>query len=330
MIQLKNLIKSLLYNYGDLIIILFISTIFTILKIFLRDNIFLKIIGIFFLLYIPGYLLSFIVLPNSDSNLNKTIVFSIFLALFYNAILGTFVIVFSINKKWLLCINYLLIIIFSVIAGFLRLTHFNYKRKKIIFSIDNLTKKWNKMSLQTKIIAILTIISFIGSLVSLIWLISFSTDIPMSTYFTIQTSNGSSIDSIQNIHINQTIPLVLIVENLEYQNNNYFFEVWLVFKTESDITDSSTINYVKLLKSFNFSLNIKEEINHNFNISISKQGMNCTLFFILQKNRYIELPTESNTFLYINEVFNTRIKPVITFDDMDFIVGLWTNIFILN
>ena len=302
--------KILFDKYPIDIILCMLCSLIIIPIILLNLNDTLKIVlGLLFLLFIPGYLLLFVLFPTkkTDKGIDfiERIALSLGISLAIVALTGIalYYTVGKIQSESAL----LAIFIFEISIGVISIYRwFNtIPDERLVLSFDlSLFKLKNDLKLKGKLDKVLIIILIILILITTMLFIFVITTPRLDekfTVFNIRASDRSITNYPQNISIGEKTKIIIGVTNHEYQTINYTIEVWLINQTITfdESTNENIISYNNawFMDKINISLdhtakNTEKEWEsqweYNYTFNITKKGENLTLAFLLYKT-----PTDS-------------------------------------
>jgi len=296
---------KILFDKYPVDIILCMLCCFIIIPIILLNlNDTLKIVlGLLFLLFIPGYLLLFVLFPTKKTD--KGIDFIERIAL-------SFGISLAIVALTGIAINYtagkiqsesalLSIFIFEISIGVISIYRWfkTIPDERLVLSIDlSLFKLKGKLD---KILIIILIILILVTTTLFIFVITTPRFNEKFTVFNILASDRNITNYPHNISTGEKATIIIGVTNHEYQTINYTIEVWLINQTitfnESTKENIISYNNAWFMDKINISLdhtdkNTEKEWEsqweYNYTFNITKKGENLTLAFLLYKT-----PTDS-------------------------------------
>jgi len=282
------------------------------------ENILRIIIGLPILLFIPGYLLIFILFPmKNDGNridglerIGLSFGFSIALV----SLLG---LVLNFTPGGIQLISVLLSV-FLLIESFGLIALYRWKttlpEKRFTISID--TSQYKSSGMIEKTLTIFIVLSIFLALSSVVYIITIPKVGEIFTDFYVLTPNGDTANYPQDIAYGQNTSLTLGLINHEYQQMNYTIEVWLV--DESVTVNKTTQENVTVYNHAWFMDEIVVPLNHteitNEKTTIKKWEYNYT--FKVTKIGHFKLafllfttPSESyDTEQDYNSSINLRMK----------------------
>ena len=296
------------------------------------------VIGLTSLIFIPGYLLLFVIFPTkkTDKGIDFTqrIALSFGISLIIVAITGI-VLNYTVGKIKLE--NALIsIFIFEISIGIIS-TYRWFKTipdERLVLSIDlNLLKLKNNFKTKNKVDKILIISLIISILITTILFIFVITTPIVNekfTVFNILGSDGSTTNYPRNITAEENSTIIIDVTNHEYQTINYTIEVWLINHTISfnESTNEKIISYNNawFINKINTRLDHtdinseekwKPQWEYKYTFNITKKGDNLTLAFLLYKT-----PTDN---LEYNIDYRDIIEQKIDYSYQD--LYLWINVY---
>jgi uncharacterized membrane protein len=292
------------FNKYPVDIIIFISlNIILIPIILLKINDTLKIIlGLPFLLFIPGYLLLFVLFPTKKTNKGidfiQRIALSFGLSLAIIALIG--ITLYYITGRIYLETAFISIFIFEISLGLIS-TYRWYKttpNERLILSInlslDKFIKKYKSKTRLDKILLITIIFLIILTTTLFIFVLTTPKPNEKFTEFNILGSDKSTTNYPYNVIAGENTTIIIGITNHEYQTINYTIEVWLINQTinynESTKENIISYNNAWFMYKINTQLNHsnkkiekgwKSQWSYNYTFNITKKGENLTLAFLL-------------------------------------------------
>jgi uncharacterized membrane protein len=285
------------------IVVLITLNIILIPIILLNLNDTLKIIlGLPFLLFIPGYLLLFVLFPTKKTekgiDFTKRIALSFGLSLAIIPLIGIalYYITGGIQSES----AFISIFIFEISLGLIS-TYRWYKTtpdERLILSInlslDKFKKKYKTKTKLDKILLITIIILLILTTTLFIFVITTPRPNEKFTSFNILGSDKSTTNYPYNVISGENTTIIIGITNHEYQTINYTIEVWLINQTikfnESAKENIISYNNAWFMDKINTRLihynkkiekEWKTQWNYNYTFNITKKGENLTLAFLL-------------------------------------------------
>ncbi|MCJ7572540.1 MAG: DUF1616 domain-containing protein [Candidatus Thermoplasmatota archaeon] len=273
--------------------------------ILLNINDTLKIfLGLLFLLFVPGYLLLFVLFPTKKTD--EVIDFIERIALSFGISLGivaiTGIALYFIAGKIQTESALISIFIFEISIGIISLYRWfkTVPDERLVLSIDiNSLKLKNNFKSKGKLDKVLIIILIILIIVTATIFIFEITTPRLGEKFTgfnILGPNRNTTNYPRNITVGENKTIIIGLTNHEYQTINYTIEVWLINKTITfnESTNENTISYDNawFVDKINITLNHTDknidkewepQWEYNYTFKISKKGENLTLAFLLFK-----------------------------------------------
>ena len=261
------------------------------------NNLIIIILGLPFILFIPGYIMMFVLFPSKKNeggidNLER-MALSFGLSIAVVPLIGL-----ALNyTPWGIRLEPILLMLFSlIIAGgiigiyrWLRLA----PNKRFVISIDLSIPKHGNFS--DKIVTILLAASLIATIIIIIFIISFPIPGEKFSELYLLDEYGGTNDYPKNLTLGKNASVVIGIVNHEYRKVNYTVEIWLVNQTfiNNDSTNESEILYNHMwfmgkipvalnYNSINYQETWKPQWEYNFSFNISKEG-NFKLVFLLYK-----------------------------------------------
>ncbi|MCS7121050.1 MAG: DUF1616 domain-containing protein [Archaeoglobaceae archaeon] len=276
----------------DLITVLAISISFTALISVLEDQ--LRIfLGIFFILFLPGYSITSFLFPEKSIDNIERIALSFGLSIAVVPLLGLILnyTPFGINLISILISVSAINVIFSILAIFRRKRSFDPFRPEI----KKLDLGKSKVE---KVLTAILLISIVFSISALIYIISNPKQPEKFTEFYILGEKGKASDYPTKLFVKQKASVIVGIVNHEQRSVNYTVEVWLARMSFED--GRILIKDLFLLDSFNVTLEHKPltekwepQWEKVYNFSIDRAGK-YKVFFLLFKDSVPPLPYEAN------------------------------------
>lgn len=253
------------------------------------------ILGLPFLLFIPGYLLSFVLFPlkktKNGIDTIERIAFSIALSLAIVPIIG-------------LGLNYtpaglqlepILISLLAIIIGFgviaLYRWHLTPPQERVITTLFISPPKLGK-NLDT-VLTIFLAASIIIAPASLTYIILFPTAEKTFTEFYILSSNGTAEGYQRDLAVGENTSVIIGIANHEHKTINYTIEIWLLDQTtiynETTFEEETVYNHLLYMHKMSVVLdhtkaNIEElwkpQWEYNFTFNIKRKGEFKLLFLL--------------------------------------------------
>ena len=289
---------KILFDKYPVDIILCMLCCFIIIPIILLNlNDMLKIVlGLLFLLFIPGYLLLFVLFPNKKTD--KGIDFTDRIALSFGISLAivslTGIALYYIAGKIELEYALISIFIFEIIIGVISVYRWfkTIPDERLVLSIDlNLFKSTDKLD---KILIMILIILIIVTATVFIFITTTPRIGEKFTSFNILGPDRNPTYYPRNIIAGENATIIIGVTNHEYQIMNYTIEVWLINQTITfdESTDKNIILYnnawfmdkinISLIHSDNnIQIEWESQWEYYYTFNINKKGENLTLAFLL-------------------------------------------------
>jgi uncharacterized membrane protein len=211
------------------------------------DNTIRIILGLPFILFIPGYLLIFALFPTKktskgiDSIERIALSFGLSIAIVPLIGLGLNYTLWGIQLAPILLSLFLFILIMAILALY-RWYSTPEKERYIIDITIELPKNERPID---RALSLLLIISIIAAAGSLIYIVVTPRIGEQFTEFYLLGPEGQADNYPQNLTQGENATIIIGVVNHEYQNVNYTIEIWLINQTSTinQTTNETTINY---------------------------------------------------------------------------------------
>jgi uncharacterized membrane protein len=275
-------------SYPIDIILLMTWSILILPIIYLNINEILRIVfGLPFLLFIPGYMLIFILFPLNTENSKITRLERIGLSFGFSiaivALLGIFLNITPWGIQLTTVLFSLLILIESL--GIIALTRWILLPPEKRFTISINISQFKASSRIEKILTVFMILSMFLALSSIVYIIVQPKPGDTFTDFYVLTQSGEPVNFPRDISKGQNISLILGIINHEAIRINYTIEVWLVDESQeynsTTRENESHYNHAWFLDEINVALNSTKITNkndqiqrweHNYTFTINKIG----------------------------------------------------------
>ena len=263
------------------------------------------ILGLPFLLFIPGYVLIFALYPTIKTDKGIDIIERIALSFGLSIAIVTLIGLGLDYTPWGIRLEPILISLFIFIIGVGSLAIYRWiitnpdERFTISFDIS-LPKYEHKLD---KALTIILVASIIIAVVSFIYVIVTPKTGEKFTELYILGPGGKAIDYPRNLIIGENATIIIGVINHEYKTINYTIEIWLINQTivynESTNKNETIYNHMWFMDKINITLNHKSinigepwepQLEYNYTFTINKKGENFKLAFLL-----FTTPTEDNS-----------------------------------
>jgi uncharacterized membrane protein len=251
------------------------------------------ILGLPFILFIPGYLLIFALFPNKKTDKGIDILERIALS-FGLSIAVVPLIALGLNyTMWGITLNSIInsLSIFILSVGTIAVYRWIKTDEKERFTIDfkiSIPSSKNRLDKALNIILIASIIIACGSLV---YVITTPKTGEKFTEFYILGPGGIADNYPRNITTNDTANVIIGIANHEYQPLNYTVEIWFINQTTSE--NETTYHNAWFLYKKNVTLNHSAiDINrewtyqweYNYSFNINKTGFYKMSFMLFREN----------------------------------------------
>lgn len=291
-------------NYPiDIIICIIWSIILLPIALFNVENIIRIILGLPFILFIPGYILIFVLFPAKKTEKGIDIIerialsFGLSIAIVPLIGLGLNYTHWGIRLEPILLSIFLFILILGLLAIY-RWFKTNPKDRFIIHFNIEFPKSDNKID---KILTIILIISIILSISALIYVIVTPKTGEKFTEFYLLGSEGIADNYPDNLSAGQNTSIIIGVVNHEYKTINYTIEIWLINQTlqynetsKENITIYHNMYFIDSIQTTlnHTQINIEEtwkpqwEYNQTFSINKTGYYKLAFLLFTNETNNY--------------------------------------------
>ena len=255
------------------------------------------IIGLPFVLFIPGYLLIFTLFPNRKTDVGVSIIERIGLSFVISIIilpiigLGLNYTTFGIKLETIFY-SVLFLNIFFGITAIIRWIKCNYNERFIISFDIQILKSKSKLE---KTLTILLIISIVITFITVFYVIAIPRTGEKFTEFYLKDSKELKLDNINKISIGSPSIITIGIINHEYKTIKYTIELWLVNQTinynESSKKNETIYNHMYFIDKISIKLNHtplqtgnpwKAQWEYKYTFSINEAG-NYNLYFLLYK-----------------------------------------------
>lgn len=262
------------------------------------------IIGLIFLLFIPGYLILYALFPTKkiDKGIDIieriTLSFGVSLAIVALAGIVLYYIVGKIDSESAL----ISILIFEISIGVISIYRWfkTLPEERLVFSINlslfELKNNFKIKSKLDKLLIVILIILIITTTTLFIFVITSPIKYEKFTGFNILSSDRNTANYPHNITAGESTTIIIGVTNHEYQTINYTIEIWLINQTitfnKTKNENIKTYNNAWFMNKINVTLNHtnkkidkewKSQWEYIYTFNISKKGENLTLLFLLFK-----------------------------------------------
>jgi len=284
----------------DLLICLLCSIILLPLALLNTETIVRLILGLFFILFIPGYVLIFALFPIRKTDHGIDIIERIALSLCLSAaIVPLFGLALN-YTKWGIRLEtvFISIFIFIILTGAMALYRWikTKPEDRFILTID--VSLPNPKSHLEKSLNIILVVFIIIILILFIYAIIMPKTGELFTEFYVLGSKGIAEDYPAYLLVGDNMSVTLGIVNHENQIQNYTIEVWLINQTtiynETTQEKNFTYNHMWFIDKMFVVLNYvpadiekrwKPQWEYNYTFIINKMGENYKLQFLLYKER---------------------------------------------
>ena len=286
----------------DLIICIIISIAIIPITLFNINETIRIILGLPFILFIPGYILIFALFPTkkTDKGIDTieriALSFGLSIAVVPLIGLGLNYTPFGIRLEPIL----ISLLTFNLVIGSIAIYRWykTPKSKRYTISVDlSFPKSENKLD---KALTIILAIAIIIAIAALIYIIITPRIGEQFTEFYILGPTGNATDYPQNLSLEENANLIIGISNHEYKTINYTIEIWLINQTNTinETTNETNTIYNHMLFKKKIEIDLRHtpidieapwtsQWEHNYSFNINRKG-NYKLAFLL----YTE-PTEN-------------------------------------
>ena len=157
---------------------------------------------------------------------------------------------------------------------------------------------WKEMGKVDKILTVILAVAIIASIATLGYIIVTPKQGERFTEFYILGPSGKAEGYPRNLRVGEEASVIIGIANHEYRTVNYIVEVWLVNATFDEESNTTVINHMYLMDSFNVTLNHTDvslegnwtpQWERPYNFSIDRKG-EFKLWFLLFKDEAPPLP----------------------------------------
>lgn len=287
----------------DLVLCLVGSAILVPLALFNVENLVRLILGVPFLLFIPGYVLVFALFPFRKSGESISVIERIALSLGASVAIVPLIGLALNFSRWGIRLQPLLLLvsvfIFSIglIALYRWLVTAPEERFNVSFNVSFPLFENRADKVLTLVLAAL----IITSTVLLVYVIVVPKVGERFTEFFVLGVNGTADQYPQNLSVGENASVILGITNHEYRNITYIIEVWLVNQTTyynaSDDRNETVINHMWFVDEIKVKLNHtpmnldtleKPQWEYNFTFSFDRVGFFklAFLLFTIPRENY--------------------------------------------
>lgn len=278
------------------------------------------VLGLPFILFIPGYLLITVLFPakKTDKRINviERIALSFGISMAIVALIGS-ALEYTTGKIQLES-AFISIFVFEISIGVISLYRW-FKTipddERLVVSIDlSLVKLKNNFKTKGKLDKMLIIVLIILMLVTstlFVFMITTPRTVEKFTGFYLLGSDRSTANYPSTINAGENATIIIGVTNHEYQTINYTIEVWLINQTITfnESTNENMISYDNAWfmdkiditldhTDINTEKTWESQWEYNYTFNITKRGENLTLAFLL-------FTTPTDTYDYDTDYKNT-------------------------
>jgi len=279
----------------DIILCILLSFIIIPIVLLNAEGILRIVIGIPFILFVPGYLLIALLFPENKSmdgiDVFERIAFSFGLSMAIVPLLGIvlFYSPFGLRLETILLTLFFIINLVAVLALFR--WYRTPQEKRYLLSIT-----FSPPPLQTKLdraLVVILIITIVITIITFIFVVSNPHEREKLTEFYILGAEGKTTDYPENLSLGENASIVLGIVNHEHETINYTIEIWLINQSleynQSTKTNNTVYHEMWFMTKFTITLQPftentevlwKPQWERPYNFSINKTGK-YTLTFLL-------------------------------------------------
>jgi uncharacterized membrane protein len=266
----------------------------------LPDTVLPVILGIAFLVFLPGYAILVVLFPaHKDLNIleRAAISFGVSIAIVPVVGIGLNVSEFGARLSSILMIISVIALVFALIGLLIR------SRTAEPYLPVTLGAAWvwatpfaRKGGKTQKIMSVVLVIALVASAFSLIFLVSNPAQEQSFTEFYILNSNGNATNYPHNLAVSQAASVTLGIINHEHRQVNYTLEIWLTGVTVAN--NQTSMHSMYLFESRNLTLanvpvdvqdNKTKQYETNYTFQVQLPGV-YKLFFLLYLDQEPVLP----------------------------------------
>lgn len=280
----------------DIILSITLSTILLLLVFLNIERTIRIMLGLPLILFIPGYILVFILFPTKKTDKGIDIIERIVLSFGLSIALIPLIGLALNYTPWGIKLEYILISIFIFIIGvgsiaIYRWIKTNPNERFIIYLEISLPYPEKKLNKALTILLTLSIIIFVASLVYAIITPKIGEKF---TELYILGPEGMADEYPNNLIIGEEVSVILGIVNHEYKTINYTIEVWLINQTtvfnETTQVNETITKHAWYMDKISVMLNHTSiefeglwmpQWEYNYNFSIDKEGEHLKLAFLL-------------------------------------------------
>jgi uncharacterized membrane protein len=254
------------------------------------------ILGLPFILFIPGYILIFALFPTKKTDKGIDTIERIALSFGLSLAIVTFIGLVLNYTPWGIRLESILLLLFIFIIGigFIAIYRWMKTNPNERFTISLEISLPNPEKKLDKALTIILVISIIISVTSLVYAIITPKTREKFTELYILGSEGMAKNYPKNLIIGEETSVILGILNHEYRKINYTIEVWLINQTtfyNKTTKENETItNHAWFLDKISVMLNHTPvdieglwtpQWEYNYTFRIDKEGENLKLAFLL-------------------------------------------------
>ena len=280
----------------DIILVISYSVIMALLTLFNFKGILFIILGLPLILFIPGYVLIFMLFPTKIKEEGIGLIQRIALSIGFSlAIIALIGVALNFTAGGIQMRSaFLSIFIFILVAGLVGIYRWfstPYDERFVISFDLSLPKSEQKID---KIITIILVFSIIVAIITLIYVIATPKNMENSTEFYIISPSGKAGNYIRNVNAGENASLIIGLINHEYQTINYTIEIWLINQTNYYNNITMENETVVFNMWFQDKINVmlehvdakglwEPQWEYNYTFSIKEKGEDLKLAFLLFK-----------------------------------------------
>ena len=290
-----------LWRYWDLITVIALSLILDLIIFVAPDSFIRKVLGLVFVLFLPGYVFITALFPERKEldNLER-LALSFGLSIAIVPLIGL-----ALNyTPWGIRLVPILVslTVFNVAFALVGM----YRRRNAInpwipwVTLEDMKREleWGEASRLDKALTVILIIAIVASIGTLVYVVTHPKPGEAFTEFYILGPKGKAADYPTELFVNETGKVIIGIVNHEHRNVTYYVEIWLVNLTYNFTTNETIIHEMYLMDRFNVTLphvpvniegNWTPQFEMNYTFKIDKPGR-WQVWFLLFKDREPPIP----------------------------------------
>ncbi len=293
-----------LEDYWDLITVILLSLLLDAIIFLLPGSFWRKVLGLVFILFIPGYVTVTALFPNRKEldNLERlALSFGLSIAIVPLIGLGLNYTPWGIRLRLILVSLTVFNVALSFVAIYRRKTAFEPWIPRIDAEKIKDALEWESSGKLDKALTVILIAAILTSIGTLGYVITHPKPGEAFTEFYILGPGGKASGYPTSLAVNQTGRVIMGIVNHEHHNVTYYVQIWLVNLSWDNRTNTTVIHSIYRMPGwFNVTLrSIPVNINGNwtpefqrvYTFRISRKGQ-WQVWFLLFKGRPPQLPPE--------------------------------------